>query len=815
MNWVILKFGGSSITLRGFQSIISRCKELILEEKKIVIVLSAQKNVTTNLLKGNIEEVKQISKELMIQLNFNKEQINKILNLLNNYSNRRELISIGEILSTSIFYEYIKSNQILDLKFLNSKHFIKGMDEYKNDEDIYLSTKYIADIKLFNDLIANENIFVCQGFVGSTINKNEICLIGRGGSDTTASLIGSMLDSELIEIWTDVNGMYTSDPNKISDSKIINQIGYDEAQELAAMGAKVLHPFCILPCKKKNIPIKIKNTYNYNSKNNTLIHNIKTDKNRIYSVTDQHNITVFNIESLDMWNNYGFVYDIFEKFSRYGLDVNIITTSQFTISTTIDSVDKNLINKVYEELSLNYKIELISDCSIISIVGDSIRNQDGINEAMNITKRFNIHMTHYSANDLTISFVLDKKDSLKLLESLHKHLISNNYFYIEKDVLINSNNWWYEQIENVKDLMKNENSLYLYNLNVVENQINILKNDLNSVDNIFYSMKANNNSKLIKYISGKNIGFECVSFEEVNYLRNNLKINNEIIFTPNFCNIEEYEKCMNISNVVIIVDNIELIKSNLMLFQNKKIGIRVDLNSGDGHHQKVITEGKLAKFGSTIQEIKRNIEFFDQNNIIITGLHSHRGSGIQDYKSWYNTAIKLIDFGKIFNTLEWIDLGGGFGVDNENPIDFKELNKLLLEVKKYNKLKIYIEPGRFLVSEAGILLSKVTQVKEKNNINYIGLNTGMNSLIRPCLYDSFHKIHNISKINEIETKIYNIVGPICESGDILGKNRKLPITEIDDIFLIENTGAYGHVMSNNYNMRQPAKEKDINFTMNL
>ena len=156
MNWVILKFGGSSITLKGFQSIISRCKELILEEKKIVIVLSAQKNVTTNLLKGNIEEVKQISKELMIQLNFNKEQINKILNLLNNYSNRRELISIGEILSTSIFYEYIKSNLIFDLKFLNSKYFIKGMDEYKNDEDIYLSTKYIADLKLFNDLIANE-----------------------------------------------------------------------------------------------------------------------------------------------------------------------------------------------------------------------------------------------------------------------------------------------------------------------------------------------------------------------------------------------------------------------------------------------------------------------------------------------------------------------------------------------------------------------------------------------------------------------------------------------------------------------------------
>ena len=251
---------------------------------------------------------------------------------------------------------------------------------------------------------------------------------------------------------------------------------------------------------------------------------------------------------------------------------------------------------------------------------------------------------------------------------------------------------------------------------------------------------------------------------------------------------------------------LRLLKQNINIFKNKEIGIRVDLNNGDGHHKKVITEGNNAKFGSTLSEILENIDLFNRNNIFIVGLHSHRGSGIQNYKSWYNTGIELIKLSKHFKNIKWIDLGGGFGVDNNNPIDFTELNKKLCVLKKENNIKFFIEPGRFVVSEGGILISKVTQVKEKETINYIGIDTGMNSLIRPTLYGSYHMIHNISKLSEKETKLYNIVGPICESGDFLGNNRQLPITEVNDIILIENAGAYGHVMSTNYNMRNPAIE---------
>jgi diaminopimelate decarboxylase/aspartate kinase len=812
-KWIILKFGGSSISKIGFSSIMRRINELLKNNtnRKIVIVLSAMKNTTNLLLKGNIKDALDINIELAKRLNLNESVINKLIKISSNHKNMRESVSIGELLSTTIFYEFVKhkNNALLNVELLDSKYFIKSLGEYENTEDIYLSSEYYADYQKFSDLLSEKNVYICQGFIGSTLNNNEVCLIGRGGSDTTASLIANMLDAESIEIWTDVNGMYTADPNKIKNSKIINKIGYDEAQELAAMGAKVLHPYCIIPCKSKNIPMFIRNTYDFDALNYTKIFNKKNTNKEIYAITDQNNITVFNIESINMWNNYGFVYDIFKKFSKLGIDVNIITTSQFTISTTTDCQNKKLLNKVCELLKKNYKVEMITDCSIISIVGDSIKNQDGIYEAMNIIKKYDIHIIHHSANDLTISYVVNNSDSLDILIKLHQNLISSKCY--QEDLVKVSKKWWFKNLEEIKQIMNINESLYLYNLEFVKNQIDILKLELPSIDQIFYSMKANNNENVIKKIASQNIGFECVSLNEVYFLRNTLNLQNNIIFTPNFCNLDEYKEALKIENINVIVDNIDIIINNLDIFKNNSIGIRIDLNSGEGHHMKVITEGKLAKFGSTIFEVINSVDTLKSNNINVIGLHSHRGSGIQNYKSWVNTADSLIEISKKFNNIKWIDLGGGFGVDNDNPIDFIKLNDHLNKLKKDTKIKFYIEPGRFIVSEAGILLSKVTQVKEKQDIKYIGLNTGMNSLMRPSLYDSFHKIHNISKLGDNNLIKYNIVGPICESGDVLGKNRLLPLTEVNDVFLIENSGAYGFVMSNNYNMRNPAKEMEVNY----
>jgi bifunctional diaminopimelate decarboxylase / aspartate kinase len=806
--WTVLKYGGSSLTYNGFNNIIRRIEELD-DNDKVVIVLSAIKGVTDLLLEAidgkidNISKIKEIHLKFLKSLNIEPYyDIKKMFEELeiNVVQNKRKAITYGELLSTSILATFLQERNIKDFLMLYAGKFIKAENE-NIDDDIFLNCKYTGDINLFNN-IAKKRIIITQGFLANT-PSNKICLLGRGGSDTSASIIANMLNAKILEIWTDVNGMYTADPNKINNTMVIPNIGYEQAQELAAMGAKVLHPYCIIPCQAKNIPIKIKNTHNYDSITSTIIHKTTEYYNKLYAITDQDEVTVFNIKSLNMWNNYGFVYDIFERFSKNSIDINIITTSQFMISATTDDKNITKLVAIKTDLEKTYSVEMIQNCTIISVVGDSIKIQPYLPDAIEISKKYkNINMIHYSANDLSMSFVLPTISALDLLEELHNKLIANVNPTDDSNNI--KNKWWYLQIEKVYDAIKSKDSIYLYDLNFIEKKLKYIREELPVVKKIFYAMKANNHQLIINKMADNNIGFECVSIEEVNYLRFILGIKNEIIFTPNFCKISEYEKCFKIDNITIIVDNIEVIKNNFTIFENKEIALRVDLNHGEGHHKSVITEGKRAKFGCPIEEIIKIKDLLEEKKINIIGLHSHRGSGIQDYNSWFNTACKLLKLSKEFNSIQWIDLGGGFGIDDIKPINFKELNRKLEELK--TDIDIYIEPGRYLVSDGGVLVSKVNQIKKKENFTYIGISTGMNSLIRPSLYGSYHKIHNISKILEERNKIYNIVGPICETGDIIGSNRLLPETKEDDLILIENTGAYGHVMSSNYNMRIPAEE---------
>ncbi len=256
------------------------------------------------------------------------------------------------------------------------------------------------------------------------------------------------------------------------------------------------------------------------------------------------------------------------------------------------------------------------------------------------------------------------------------------------------------------------------------------------------------------------------------------------------------------SNCHVTVDNHEILYKYTEYFQNKSIILRLDMNMGDGHHNKVITEGSKSKFGIHLSVLDTTFKFCIENKINVIGFHSHRGSNINNISNWVDVLNKLKHYASIYN-INIINLGGGFGTKLIES-DFIKLDQEIFKLK--DNFEIWIEPGRYLVSEAGILLSKVNLVRNKCGNNFIGINTGMNSLMRPVLYEAYHGIHNISKIDNKNDIKYDIVGPICESGDILGSNRNLPETKIGDIMLIEDAGAYGYTMSNNYNMRKPATE---------
>ena len=772
--WEIYKFGGTSITKNGFNLI----KQIIENRSnKIVIVLSAVSQVTNILYqlsekydKNIFEQLKKKHQDLMNQLKLNNQVI--ILNKLNDLKKllvskkyeTEEIVSYGEILSTLILHHYLKQ----DTHLIDSKKVIK------QNENTF---KGILDN--FQTEVLTHEVIIMQGFIASDLN-NKTCLLTRGGSDTTATLIGNMLDSKRVYIYKDVDGIYTTDPNVISDAEIITNLDYQMAQELSAMGAKVLHPYSIKPAEEKGIEIHIKNTYN-STNPGTIISSTPSEK---IAVINQKDINTFHIKSLNMWNNYGFVHDIFKDFSDLGVDVNIITTSQFVVSCTTDNNDIKKLMELYNKLSKRYEVKLFQKSNMISVVGNKIAlNNNFMEKLFLVAKNYKVHITHFSSNHLSISFIVENNDALPFNRDIH-------------DIVVyNYDKWWKTCtnyfITNMKNLDKS--SIYFYNLKTIGHKCELLKNNLCKVDQVFYAMKANSNHEVLQEITSRGIGLECVSQMEIVIA---LQYTDKILFTPNFCEIKEYQYAFQ-HGVTVIVDNINILKNRI--FKNQKYGIRLDPIKGDGHHKKVITSGDDCKFGISLSDL----DLLDKNNVI--GLHCHKGSGITNPKLWNENGEFLLKYASEFPNLEWIDLGGGIGVN----IDLQEINQeLKLDL---HGLKLYIEPGRYIVSTAGVLVSKVTQIKTKGNINYIGISTGMNSLIRPTLYNSRHEIHNISASYDREKKEYTIVGPICETGDILGENRILPETNNEDYILIENGGAYGYTMSSNYNLRPPADEFIIKY----
>jgi aspartate kinase len=425
-GYKVIKLGGTSQCKIGYDRLIQHIKRDL--DKKYFIVLSAISGVTNNLVKfietknnTYIDSVLQLNYKLIGELNLDINQFKLVVDKfqeickdyitsydINDTYKKSEIIGYGEVLSTNIFYSYIDSDselKIRSIKLYNSYDHIKSKKEiYQCDSSAEFYFEFDNTHLAINDI----NIF--QGFIGSTPSGKKV-LLGRGGSDTTGSLIAARLNAISYEVWTDVNGIYTADPNITKNVKLINTIDYELVQELAAMGAKVMHPLSIQPCAEKNIPIIVKNTFNLESlwgELNTCIttNNNLEEINKDIFVATQKSQAVFNIKSPNMWNAYGFVYDIFRCFSDKQVDVNIITTSQFSVSTTTSDTNIYKLYSLRDNLREKYDVELYESCVILSVITNDIKR---ILNLINYEFLKNdLLMIHVGNNNKTLNLVLKK-----------------------------------------------------------------------------------------------------------------------------------------------------------------------------------------------------------------------------------------------------------------------------------------------------------------------------------------------------------------------------------------------------------------------
>jgi diaminopimelate decarboxylase/aspartate kinase len=282
-----------------------------------------------------------------------------------------------------------------------------------------------------------------------------------------------------------------------------------------------------------------------------------------------------------------------------------------------------------------------------------------------------------------------------------------------------------------------------------------------------------------------------------------------VLFTPNFAPRSEYEFGFN-RGVRVTLDNLHPLKAWPEVFRGREIFLRIDPGFGRGHHHHVRTAGMYSKFGVPLAQVDELIALTMSAGARVTGLHAHTGSGILDIANWTETGELLAHLARRFPDVTVVDLGGGIGVPEQlgmSEIDLAELDRGVAALKaKFPRLEFWMEPGRLLVAKAGVLVSVVTQLKDKGDVHYVGIATGMNSLIRPALYGAHHDIRNLTRLEEPLSSKLSIVGPICESADQLGADRWLPPTVEGDVLLVANCGAYGYAMASNYNLRPPAVE---------
>jgi len=351
--------------------------------------------------------------------------------------------------------------------------------------------------------------------------------------------------------------------------------------------------------------------------------------------------------------------------------------------------------------------------------------------------------------------------------------------------------------------------LYVYEASTIRQQyLKLKKNIIYPKLQIHYACKANTNILILKLLQKLGSKIEAVSKGEIILaLKADFKPK-DIIYTSTSMTKEEMIFIVK-SKVSINLDSLSQIELYGKINPNTKVGIRVNQGIGAGHHSHVITGGIMSKFGIPLEHLPKAIKLAKKYKLKIVRLHQHIGSNILDEKILLKAFDKLLETAVSFSDLESLDFGGGLGIPylpKERDLNLKFLGlemtkKMHSFSKKYGReLVLILEPGRFLVAQSGFLLATVTEIKNNPKRTFIGVDTGFNHLIRPAMYGSYHEIINATKTKGITVKA-DIVGNICESGDVFGRDRKISQVKIGDIIAILNAGAYGYVMASQYNSR--------------
>ncbi|MCR5613343.1 aspartate kinase [Treponema sp.] len=435
---VVMKFGGSSVAdadrIRHVASIIKAYKD-----KAPVVVLSAMGDTTDHLLeaadiavngKVDISRVEKLHRDTADKLGIKIEAIDSLLEeltqLLTGISMLKELtkrtrdylVSFGERMSVRMMAAYLE-NQGIPAKFYDAWDI--GMVSDSN----FMSAELLDDVwttipEHLNDYKngKTKEIPIVTGFIAKD-KKGNITTLGRGGSDLTATMIGSAMKADEIQTWKDVDGILTADPRVVKEARPVPEVTYEEAAELAYFGAQVLHPRSMMPCLKSGVPVRVKNSYNIESPGSIIVENHSGEVPKVTAITSVKNVTLIDINSTRMLGSAGFLAHVFNNFLKWGISVDVIATSEVSVSLTVNG--KTDLTGLLGDLDHVADVEVQKNKSIVTIICDADHSSSILASGFGALaqKGINVQMISQGASKVNITVICDDEETNDVVQTLH------------------------------------------------------------------------------------------------------------------------------------------------------------------------------------------------------------------------------------------------------------------------------------------------------------------------------------------------------------------------------------------------------------
>src|SRR5690625_17517 len=583
--WVVMKFGGTSVaTAARWKTILQLASATRAEGVRVLLVVSALSGVTDKLkalcaMAGKHERMAQAN-DIITQHHtlLARMKMSVPASLETHFERLRALAgdgpgseplywrasvqAHGELMSSALGAAFLSAHG-LATAWIDSRQYLQAASLPNQNARVRILSAMVdvhPDAGARASLAAEGEVCIAQGFIVRD-DAGHTVLLGRGGSDTSAAYFGALLDARRVETWTDVAGMFTANPRQVPHARLLRRLDYEEAQEIATTGAKVLHPRCLSPLREPRVPLWIKDTQHPDLAGTVIGPRERDAAPSVKAISTRKGLTLVSMESVGMWQQVGFLSDVFEAFKRHGLSVDLIGSAETNVTVSLDPtenlLDSDAVAALAADLAKVCRVKVIAPCAAITLVGRGMRSMlHQLSSVLAEFKQLRVHLLSQSSNNLNLTFVVDEEVVEGLLPRLHALLVRSGSLRCDDAELFGPAwqalygggeapapvraSWWQQeaQRERLLELAAERTPRYVYHLPTVRERARQLT-ELKSVSRRWYAVKANTHPAIVAAIAEEGFGLECVSPGELEAVAR-IAPDAPRLFTPNFASRDDF-----------------------------------------------------------------------------------------------------------------------------------------------------------------------------------------------------------------------------------------------------------------------------------